>query len=294
MSIVNTKNFMHISLVKPKGYTYKSGQYAFINIPAIHPLQWHPFSIASSPNSKYLCFMIKKAGDWTNKLVDTFYDIKEQSFKDAYESMIDMKYEKELRNYFMQMNVDITEETIAVNKAIFPKIYVSDAISAPAEMATQRKRIAMIGAGSGIAPFLAFLDDQQIKAEGGRKNDGVLAKSYKEEFRGCKNAHLILASRDADQFTWISPYLDRIMRKDVIFDKIQLHLYLTSTKCNTLPSFLFWRAFLLRERKRRSGFVKSANPIVGSNIELNVGRPNFERILKDIHFSNPGNFYVYA
>lgn len=53
-SIVSTKNFVHLSLVKPEGYTYKSGQYAFINIPMIHPFQWHPFSIASSPNSKYM------------------------------------------------------------------------------------------------------------------------------------------------------------------------------------------------------------------------------------------------
>lgn len=290
VSIVTTKNFMHLSLVKPPGFTYKSGQYAFINCPAIHPLQWHPFSIASSPNSQYLCFMIKKAGDWTNKLIDTFYDIKEQSFKDT----IDSAYDKEFRQYLMQMNVEITEEVIKTNKVIFPKVFVSKPVSAPAEMAANRRRIILIGAGSGIAPFLAFLDDQQVKAEGGRMRDGELAKSYVEEFRSTEKCHLILTSRDADQFSWLSPYLDRIMRKDTIFEKIQLHLYLTSTKCNTLPSFLFWRSFLLREQKKKAGLSHSANPIVGSSISLNVGRPNFEKIIADINKRDPGDFFCYA
>lgn len=294
VSIVSTKNFMHLSLVKPEGFTYKSGQYAFINIPAIHPFQWHPFSIASSPNSKYLCFMIKKAGDWTNKLIDTFHEIKEQSFKDSIETMINTKYDKEFRNYLMQMNVEITDEVIKRNKVIFPKVYVSKPVSAPAEMAAKRRRIILIGAGSGIAPFLAFLDDQQVKAEGGRMRDGELAKSYKEEYKSTEKAHLILTSRDADQFSWLSPYLDRIMQKDALNDKVELHLYLTSTTCNTLPSFLFWRAFLLREQKKRAGFGHSANPIVGSSVNLNVGRPNFERIIGDIHKRQPGDFFVYA
>jgi hypothetical protein len=238
--------------------------------------------------------MIKKAGDWTNKLIDTFYDIKEQSFKDSIETMINTKYDKEFRNYLMQMNVEITEEVIKRNKVIFPKVYVSKPVSAPAEMAAKRRRIILIGAGSGIAPFLAFLDDQQVKAEGGRMKDGELAKSYKEEYRSTEKAHLILTSRDADQFSWLSPYLDRIMQKDSLSDKVELHLYLTSTNCESLPSFLFWRSFLLREQKKRAGFGHSANPIVGSSVNLNVGRPNFEKIIGDIHKRQPGDFFVYA
>jgi hypothetical protein len=255
---------MYISLVKPKGYKYKSGQYAFINIPSVSIFQWHPFSIASSPNGKYLCFMVKKAGDWSNKWIDNFYDIKEKSFRDQCQNLIDTRYDKELRSYLMQMNVDITDETVELNKKLFPSVYISDPISAPAELAAMRRRIIMIGAGSGIAPFLAFLDDQQIKAEGGRRKNGDLAQSYQPEFSGYDKAHLILTSRDADQFSWLSPFLNRILQNDSILDKITLHLYLTSTTCNTLPSFLFWRAFLMREKKKRDVFGQSANPIVGS------------------------------
>lgn len=230
LSIVNNKTFINLNLEVPKGYKWKSGQYAFINIPAISKLEWHPFSISSSPNGKYLSFMIKKAGDWTDKLINMFAEIKEQEYADIIKEVGEEEYKKEFREYLMQMNFE-GEETIRESKNLYPKINVSRAISAPAEMAARRKRIILIGAGSGIAPFLAFLDDQQIAAEGGRKTaGGDLSKTYQEEYRSTEKAHLILSSRDADQFSWLSPYIDRIMAERIFSDKVHLHLYLTSTK----------------------------------------------------------------
>ena len=293
MSVSFSKNFIYLKLVKPEGYKYKSGQYAFINIPEISRFEWHPFSIASSPNSKYLWFMIKRAGNWTGRLIDQFYQIKESSYKDESSIITDDLNNKEFKNYLMQMHVNLNEDIIEHNKTLYPKVYVSSSISAPAEMAANRRKLIMVGAGSGIAPFLAFLDDQQIKAEGGRIKDGELAKSYREEFALCEKAHLILTSRDADQFSWMSPYLDRIMSNDRISDKIELHLYLTSTKCNTLSSFLFWRAFLLKQNLK-SSLSQTKNPIVGSSIHINIGRPKFEHIINDIHHRESGDFYVYV
>ena len=294
VSVVSTRDFLHLSLIVPNGYTWKSGQYAFINIPCISKLEWHPFSIASSPNGNYLCFMIKRAGDWTGKMIDIFYDIKMNSFKETVESLVDSKFDKEFREYLMQMQVEITGDIIRKNKTIFPKINISKSVSAPAEMAARRRRIILIGAGSGIAPFLALLDDQQVAADGGRKRNGVLAASYKEEYRDTEKAHLILTSRDADQLSWLSPYLNKIMSNDGLTDKVELHLYLTSTKCNTLPSFLFWRSFLLREQKKKAGLLHSVNTITGSKTHLNLRRPNFEKIIAEIHAKEPGDFFCYA
>ena len=293
ISVSFSKNFIYLKLVKPEGYKYKSGQYAFINIPEISKFEWHPFSIASSPNSEYLCFMIKRAGDWTARLIDRFYQIKESSYINESSAFGDTKENKEFKNFLMQMHLQLTDEIVSKNEALYPKVFVSSAISAPAEMAANRRKLIMVGAGSGIAPFLAFLDDQQIKAEGGRMREGDLAKSYREEYALWEKAHLILTSRDADQFSWMSPYLDRIMSNDKISNKVELHLYLTSTKCNTLSSFLFWRAFLLKQNKQ-SSLLQSRNPIVGSSIHINIGRPKFDRIIEDIHKKESGDFYVYV
>jgi len=54
---------------KPDGFTYTSaGCYAMINIPSISKLEWHPFTISSSPKDTVLRFHIRAAGDWTKKL----------------------------------------------------------------------------------------------------------------------------------------------------------------------------------------------------------------------------------
>jgi len=291
-----------LNLIVPKGYTWKSGQYVFINIPGIHPLQWHPYSIASSPNGKYLSFMIKRNGDWSGKLIDRFYDIKSKDFN--CDNFVDSNYQEDLREYLMQMEIEINEDTLERNTRLFPRIFISKAISAPTEMAVTKKRIILIGAGSGIAPFLSVLDDQQVAAEGGRMRNGNLAASYIEEFRDVEKIHLIFTSRESDTFSWLSPFIDRIMESDKFSTKIELHLHLTSIKCQTLPSFIFWRAFLQRQMNKNKGLLASRNNIIGKTYSrfsqnimpthLNIQRPNFQKIFEEINKKDPGNFYVYT
>ena len=64
---------------------------------------------------------------------------------------------------------------------------------------------------------------------------------------------MIFISRDVDQFSWISPYLDKILDGSSIesLKKLKLHIFLTmKTKIDTLASFLFWRAFKLYEMRK--------------------------------------------
>ena len=65
---------LHIS--KPRGWSHKAGQFVFLNAPAVSWFQWHPFSIASPPNSPTITLLIQRSGDWTGKLIDTLFDAK--------------------------------------------------------------------------------------------------------------------------------------------------------------------------------------------------------------------------
>jgi len=58
-------------VLQRKNFTFESGQYCFINIPQLSSLQWHPFSISSSPESpQTFSFHIKSMGrkTWTDQL----------------------------------------------------------------------------------------------------------------------------------------------------------------------------------------------------------------------------------
>jgi len=49
---------------------YKVGQYLFVNFPGISMLEWHPYSVSSSPDERTLEIHIRGLGDHTNYLVD--------------------------------------------------------------------------------------------------------------------------------------------------------------------------------------------------------------------------------
>ncbi|XP_020573372.1 respiratory burst oxidase homolog protein A isoform X2 [Phalaenopsis equestris] len=65
-------NVLALQISKPPGFRYKSGQYMFVQCPAVSPLEWHPFSITSAPGDDYLSIHIRQLGDWTRELKRVF------------------------------------------------------------------------------------------------------------------------------------------------------------------------------------------------------------------------------
>jgi len=65
------KDTLTISCRVPDGrrWTYKAGQYAFLQVATISRLQWHPFTI-SACDGREVTFHIKAVGDWTLRLHD--------------------------------------------------------------------------------------------------------------------------------------------------------------------------------------------------------------------------------
>lgn len=49
---------------------YHAGQYAFLRIPAVDRIEFHPFSFSTSPQDAETCMHIRELGDWTRRLGD--------------------------------------------------------------------------------------------------------------------------------------------------------------------------------------------------------------------------------
>jgi len=66
----NNGDITQIALQPTNGFAFRAGQYAFVNIPSITPLEWHPFTISSSPGDPHVTFHIKNMGKntWTARL----------------------------------------------------------------------------------------------------------------------------------------------------------------------------------------------------------------------------------
>ncbi|XP_074407493.1 NADPH oxidase 1 isoform X1 [Zonotrichia albicollis] len=75
--VVVKKVVMHPARVlelqmQKKGFCMEVGQYIFVNCPAISALEWHPFTLTSAPEEDFFSIHIRAAGDWTERLINTF------------------------------------------------------------------------------------------------------------------------------------------------------------------------------------------------------------------------------
>lgn len=61
---------VELVISKPEGLQYNALSWVFVQIRELSWLQWHPFSVSSSPldGSNHLAILIKVLGDWTEKL----------------------------------------------------------------------------------------------------------------------------------------------------------------------------------------------------------------------------------
>ncbi|XP_071955095.1 NADPH oxidase 2-like [Antedon mediterranea] len=72
-SVTITKVVKHPSRVvelrmKKKGFSMLPGQYIFLKCPQLSHLQWHPFTLTSSPDEDFFSVHIRTVGDWTSSL----------------------------------------------------------------------------------------------------------------------------------------------------------------------------------------------------------------------------------
>ncbi|KAF1789789.1 Riboflavin synthase-like beta-barrel [Phytophthora cactorum] len=74
-----------------EAFEYEAGQYAFVCIPSISYLEWHPFTFSSSPNETMVTMHIKTLGDWTKKVTIAAVDTTEYS---PFDILLDGPYGK--------------------------------------------------------------------------------------------------------------------------------------------------------------------------------------------------------
>jgi len=54
--------------MRRKGFVHDAGQYIFIQCSNVSPLEWHPFTLTSSPEEDFFSLHIRVVGDWTMAL----------------------------------------------------------------------------------------------------------------------------------------------------------------------------------------------------------------------------------
>jgi len=71
--VVLPSKVVNLVIKRPPNFTFKPGDYIYLNIPSIANFEWHPFTISSAPEETgTLSLHIRAVGHWTNSLYEYF------------------------------------------------------------------------------------------------------------------------------------------------------------------------------------------------------------------------------
>ena len=71
--VVLPSRVVNLVIKRPPNFTFKPGDYVYLNIPSIANFEWHPFTISSAPEqADTLSLHIRAVGHWTNSLYEYF------------------------------------------------------------------------------------------------------------------------------------------------------------------------------------------------------------------------------
>ncbi|XP_057784945.1 respiratory burst oxidase homolog protein A-like [Salvia miltiorrhiza] len=267
-------NVLTLQMSKPPQFRYKSGQYMFVQCPAVSPFEWHPFSITSAPDDDYLSIHIRQLGDWTQEL--------KRVFSEACEPPLSGK----------SGLLRADENT----KKSLPKLLIDGPYGAPAQDYRKYDVLLLVGLGIGATPFISILKDllnNIVKMEEladslsdfSRHSDQSVG-SFESSLNKISpkrrkpvrttNAYFYWVTREQGSFDWFKGVMNEVAELDQR-GVIEMHNYLTSVyEEGDARSALITMVQALNHAKNGVDIVS------GTRVRTHFARPNWKKVLSKI------------
>ncbi|CAN1778335.1 Respiratory burst oxidase homolog protein F [Linum perenne] len=265
-------NVLTLQMSKPTQFRYKSGQYMFVQCPAVSPFEWHPFSITSAPGDDYLSVHIRQLGDWTQELKRVFSEVCERPISG--------------RSGLLR-----ADET---TKRSLPKLLIDGPYGAPAQDYKKYDVLLLVGLGIGATPFISILKDllnNIVKMEemSVSKPQDSLAEGSELSFRSSTdfmrrkkamikttNAYFYWVTREQGSFDWFKGVMNEIADLDQR-GVLEMHNYLTSVyEEGDARSTLITMVQALNHAKNGVDIVS------GTRVRTHFARPNWKKVLSKL------------
>ncbi|KAB2037694.1 hypothetical protein ES319_D03G094400v1 [Gossypium barbadense] len=264
-----------LQMSKPPQFRYKSGQYMFVQCPAVSPFEWHPFSITSAPGDDYLSVHIRQLGDWTQELKRLFSEVCEPPV--AGKSGL-------LR----------ADET---TKKSLPKLLIDGPYGAPAQDYRKYDVLLLVGLGIGATPFISILKDllnnivkmeEQADLASDTSSTSDLSNGSNESTAPNRvspkrkktlkttNAYFYWVTREQGSFDWFKGVMNEVADLDQR-GVIEMHNYLTSVyEEGDARSALITMVQALNHAKNGVDIVS------GTRVRTHFARPKWKNVLSKL------------
>uniref|UniRef100_K3WU66 FAD-binding FR-type domain-containing protein n=1 Tax=Globisporangium ultimum (strain ATCC 200006 / CBS 805.95 / DAOM BR144) TaxID=431595 RepID=K3WU66_GLOUD len=180
------------------GGEFQIGQFVYLNVPAISKLQWHAFTISSSPRSSATTFtvLLKSLGDWTRDLV--------------------VLAEKKTNGVTLVNGSKPIEQQQQQTTMLVDGFYGSS-LQCYDEFST----LCLVGGGIGVTPLFAILEDILATLSGSDKN--VDSQTCHKQQR----VHFVFSFRELSLLEEIHPVLSKLKELDSAQQHFTTHFFLT-------------------------------------------------------------------
>ncbi|GAB2273781.1 hypothetical protein Dimus_008560 [Dionaea muscipula] len=259
-------NVLTLKMSKPAQFHYKSGQYMFVQCPAVSPLEWHPFSITSAPGDDYLSIHIRQLGDWTTELRKVFSEVCQAPV--AGKSGL--------------LRADETS-----SKSL-PKLLIDGPYGAPAQDYHKYDVLLLVGLGIGATPFISILKDLLNNIVKREEQQDVVQEVYplpnvdpsqankvsSKQKKPLKttNAYFYWVTREQGSFDWFKGVMNEVTELDHQ-GVIEMHNYLTSVyEEGDARSALITMVQALNHAKNGVDIVS------GTKVRTHFARPNWKKV----------------
>ncbi|KAJ1689574.1 hypothetical protein LUZ63_013729 [Rhynchospora breviuscula] len=281
-------NVLTLQMSKPPAFRYKSGQYMFVQCPAVSPFEWHPFSITSAPGDDYLSIHVRQLGDWTRELKRVF----------------SLACEPPVAGKSGLLRADET------TKKSLPKLLIDGPYGSPAQDYKKYDVLLLVGLGIGATPFISILKDLLNNIVKMEEEDEAFADLYpplsqnrahvdlgtlmritsrpKRLFK-TTNAYFYWVTREQGSFDWFKGVMNEVAELDQR-GIIEMHNYLTSVyEEGDARSALITMLQALNHAKN------GVDVVSGTRVRTHFARPNWKKVLSKIGSKHPyakiGVFY---
>ncbi|PON97758.1 Respiratory burst oxidase [Trema orientale] len=268
-------NVLTLQMSKPPQFKYKSGQYMFVQCPAVSPFEWHPFSITSAPGDDYLSVHIRQLGDWTQEL--------KRVFSAACEPPVAGK-----------SGLLRADET---TKKSLPKLLIDGPYGAPAQDYRKYDVLLLVGLGIGATPFISILKDllknivkmeeqadsasdfsrtSDLSAGSGDSTNPNRVSPKRKKALKTTNAYFYWVTREQGSFDWFKGVMNEVAELDQR-GVIEMHNYLTSVyEEGDARSALITMVQALNHAKNGVDIVS------GTRVRTHFARPNWKKVFSKI------------
>ncbi|CAF3557982.1 unnamed protein product [Adineta steineri] len=151
---IENDNILTLVIERPQRFKFRTGNYINICFPKIAKMEWHPFTISSSPKRQDIRISIMKKKNWTKKVYDYFYGC---LTKRAYLTAITIDGADNHSNDNLR-NILLSKEITFLANDPDADIWIEGPFSTCTSHVFNSEHVVLIGAGIGVTPSISALD----------------------------------------------------------------------------------------------------------------------------------------